>query len=157
MVPKNLTVDQSHNSWRRALPSLRVFSFAEYIARPAATHQAGSLISSGQASMPIGRPLRVGQFTTRSAMSHIPFSSAPPPVSTSPSSSACSIPTFAISLRTYRNSSSARASRISFSSRRGASRERRPSSEGTSINVLSEVKPRIAQPYSCFRFSASSI
>ena len=33
-------------------------SFAEYIARPAATHQDASLTSSGNAEMPTGRPLR---------------------------------------------------------------------------------------------------
>ena len=63
------------------------FNFAEYSASPAAVVHSGLFNSSGQPpiSSSVTMPLADWQSSTRSAMSHMPFSSAPPPVRMMPS------------------------------------------------------------------------
>ena len=70
------------------MPSRFIFHFAEYRANPAAVVHAGVHNSSGKSWTPAGSALRAGQFKTRSAMSHMPFSRAPPPHKTMPPISA---------------------------------------------------------------------
>ena len=64
-----------------------VFNRAEYRANPETVAQIEFERSSGKSCMRSRIALRAGYFNTRSAMSHMPFSIAPPPANMTPSKS----------------------------------------------------------------------
>lgn len=127
------------------------------MANPAAVVQAGSLIASGQSPMPTGRPLRAWQFRTRSAMSHIPFKRAAAGKNHAFHQVLLHAGGRDLLPRKQKQLLGPRLKNFVHVAARGACAGRSPSGVGTSIRLLSAVRPSTAQPYCCLIRSASSI